>query len=78
MLTHKVTFIMSLMLVGHCLKLNRNIRELNIEALAVVWGSEKFHLYLVGTKFTIVTDHKASKSSTIPSSKCLQELSDGV
>ena len=29
------------------------------EALAVVWGSEKFHLYLVGTKFTIVTDHKA-------------------
>ena len=28
------------------------------EALAVVWGCERFHLYLFGVKFTIFTDHQ--------------------
>ena len=28
------------------------------EALAVVWGCEKFHLYLYGTTFSILSDHK--------------------
>jgi hypothetical protein len=28
------------------------------EALAIVWGCEYYHIYLFGTEFTLVTDHK--------------------
>ena len=28
------------------------------EMLAIVWGAERFHLYVYGAKFSIVTDHK--------------------
>jgi hypothetical protein len=28
------------------------------EALACVWGCEKFHLYVYGAPFTLITDHK--------------------
>ena len=28
------------------------------EDLAIVWGCEHFHLYLFGSEFTIITDHK--------------------
>ena len=28
------------------------------EALAVIWGCERYHMYLYGTHFTILTDHE--------------------
>lgn len=32
------------------------------EALGVIWGIEHFHLYLYGSAFTVVTDHKPLES----------------
>jgi hypothetical protein len=29
------------------------------EALATAWGCERFHLYIVGTQFDLITDHKS-------------------
>ena len=31
------------------------------EALGVVWGCERFHMYLDGVDFTMLTDHKPLK-----------------
>ena len=28
------------------------------EALAIVFGCERYHLYVMGSRFTVVTDHK--------------------
>ena len=39
------------------------------EALAVVWACEKFHLYLIGTKFDIHSDNKALEIIYSPKSK---------
>ncbi|XP_028408174.1 uncharacterized protein K02A2.6-like [Dendronephthya gigantea] len=39
------------------------------EALAAVWGCERFHLYLVGTQFDLITDHKPLEIIYSPKSK---------
>ncbi|CAB3992802.1 Retrovirus-related Pol poly from transposon, partial [Paramuricea clavata] len=39
------------------------------EALAVLWGCERFHLYLYGTTFDIYTDHKPLEIIYSPTSK---------
>ena len=32
--------------------------QIEREALAIMWGCEKYHLYLYGKSFSVVTDHK--------------------
>ena len=54
------------------------------EALAIVWAVEHFHLFLYGSEFTLITDHKPYLLSTYSllfmvnvQPKHLHELKDG-
>lgn len=39
-------------------EVERRYSQTEKEALAVVWGCERFHMYLYGRKFELLTDHK--------------------
>ena len=47
----------------------RRYSQTEREALAVVWGCERFHLYLYGTTFDIYTDYKPLEITYSPTSK---------
>ena len=40
----------------------RNYSAIEREALAYIWGAEKWHFYLYGRKFTLRTDYQALKT----------------
>lgn len=47
----------------------RRYSQTKKEALALVWACEKFHPYIYGGKFTIITDHKPLEAIYNPRSK---------
>ena len=48
-----IAFVSRTLTVSEC-----NYVQLEKEALSLVFGIKKFHRYLYGQKFTLVTDHK--------------------
>ena len=43
-------------------KVKRQYSVTNLESLAVVWAVKTFRLYVMGTRFKVVTDHNALKA----------------
>ena len=50
-------------------EVERRYSQTKKEALALVWACERFHLFLYGINFDLVTDHKALETIYSPWSK---------
>ena len=50
-------------------EVERRYSQTEKEALALVWACERFHLYLYGIQFELVTDHKPLEAIYSPQSK---------
>ena len=54
---------------GSLSKVERRYSQTEHEALAIIWGCERFHLYLYGAPFVIHSDHKPQYLFNNPLSK---------
>lgn len=63
--THKPVYYASRALSDVERRYSQTVRE----ALAIVWACEKFHVFLYGKDFVMVTDHKPLETIYSPKSK---------
>ena len=56
----------------------RRYSQTEKEALAIVWASERFHAYLYGAEFELMTDHKPVECIFSPKSKTCARIERGL